>query len=64
MLVLLMLQAFIDDSRETTPPIFVLAGYVASTERWSAFSRAFSASSVRSRRASETSRPPNFAFHL
>ena len=27
------------------------------------FSRAFSASKVRSRRASDTSRPPNFAFH-
>ena len=27
------------------------------------FSRAFFASSVRSRRASETSRPPNFVFH-
>jgi hypothetical protein len=33
-----MLQAFIDDSRETNPPIFVLAGYLATAEQWRAFS--------------------------
>jgi len=32
-----MLQAFIDDSREMNPPVFVLAGYLAPAEQWSAF---------------------------
>jgi hypothetical protein len=32
-----MLQAFIDDSQTTNPPIFVLAGYLAPIDRWSAF---------------------------
>lgn len=35
---LLMLQAYIDDSRSHNPPLFVLAGYLASVEQWLAFS--------------------------
>jgi hypothetical protein len=38
---MLMLQAFIDDSRESRPPIFVLAGYLAPVERWAAFAEAW-----------------------
>jgi Protein of unknown function (DUF3800) len=34
-----MLQAFIDDSREPGPPIFVLAGYLAPVERWGVFAK-------------------------
>jgi Protein of unknown function (DUF3800) len=36
---MLMLQAFIDDSREEKPPIFVLAGYIAPVSRWADFSK-------------------------
>jgi hypothetical protein len=35
----LMLQAFIDDSREAKPPIFVLAGYLAPVTAWGAFAK-------------------------
>ena len=35
----LMLQAFIDDSREAKPPIFVLAGYLAPQTAWGAFAK-------------------------
>lgn len=34
---MLMLQAFIDDSREAEPPVFVLAGYLAPATVWGAF---------------------------
>jgi hypothetical protein len=34
-----MLQAFIDDSREAKPPIFVLAGYLAPMAAWGAFAK-------------------------
>jgi uncharacterized protein DUF3800 len=34
---LLMLEAYIDDSRQDQPPIFVLAGYLASVEYWAKF---------------------------
>jgi hypothetical protein len=34
-----MLQAFIDDSREPNPPIFVLAGYLAPVDRWAVFAK-------------------------
>ena len=35
---LLMLQAFIDDSRSAEPPAFVLAGFIAPADKWAAFS--------------------------
>lgn len=36
---LMVLQAYIDDSRDDASGTFVLAGYVASVEQWAAFSR-------------------------
>jgi len=36
--VMLMLQAYIDDSAKGSPDLFVLAGYVSTAERWAAFS--------------------------
>ena len=36
--VLLMLQAYIDDSAKGDPNLFVLAGYISTTKRWAAFS--------------------------
>ena len=39
----MVLQAYIDDSRESEDGIFVLAGYVASAEAWAAFSREWEA---------------------
>jgi hypothetical protein len=36
---LMMLQAFIDDSSNERPPIFVLAGYLASVSQWEALSK-------------------------
>ncbi len=35
---LLMLKAYVDDSRQDQPPIFVLAGYLAPAEWWAKFS--------------------------
>jgi Protein of unknown function (DUF3800) len=40
---LLVLHAYIDDSGQTEPPVFVLAGYVARAERWAEFSDAWKA---------------------
>jgi hypothetical protein len=34
-----MLQAFIDDSREANPPVFVLAGYLAPVAVWADFAK-------------------------
>ncbi|MDJ0642541.1 MAG: DUF3800 domain-containing protein [Erythrobacter sp.] len=39
---LLALQFYIDDSGKNDPPVFVLAGFVASVERWLEFSAAWS----------------------
>ncbi|HEV7264157.1 MAG TPA: DUF3800 domain-containing protein [Falsiroseomonas sp.] len=40
---LLVLHVYIDDSGQTEPPVFVLAGYVARAERWAEFSDAWKA---------------------
>jgi hypothetical protein len=35
---LLMLQAYIDDSRSDDPPVFALGGFIAPAEKWASFS--------------------------
>jgi len=45
-------------------PVWPAAGLMGATPASSFLSRAFSASSTRRRRASDTCRPPYCAFHL
>jgi hypothetical protein len=62
-----MYVAYLDDSREVHPPVFVLAGYISTAKAWELFSAEWSAAlleqpTIQYLKMSEAASPPSGQF--